>query len=118
MERFLYCLSNQDVAGAEALLAADVRHLGDGGGEFIAARKPVIGREKVARFNLRLAEFKPEDIRITWRMINGMPAIVMELLHPPEKYAPRIVTACELDADGNIKRIFNVLASRKLTALR
>jgi RNA polymerase sigma-70 factor, ECF subfamily len=118
MERFLHCLFSRDVAGVEALLAEDARHMGDGGGEFIAARSPVIGRGKVALFNLRLAELTPDDTRITWRTFNGLPAIVMELPHPPEKYAPRIVTTCELDAAGNIKRIFNVLAARKLTALR
>jgi RNA polymerase sigma factor (sigma-70 family) len=47
---------------------------------------------------------------------NGMPARVMELKDPPQKYAPRIVTACELDEAGNIRRIFNILATRKLTA--
>jgi len=118
MERFLNCLFSRDVAGAEALLAADVRHMGDGGGEFVAARKPVVGRQKVALFNLRLAELKPDDVRVTWRMLNGLPAIVIDLLRPPEKYAPRIVTTCELDAAGDIKRIFNVLATRKLTAVR
>jgi len=51
-------------------------------------------------------------------MLNGLPAIVIDLLRPPEKYAPRIVTTCELDAAGDIKRIFNVLATRKLTAVR
>jgi RNA polymerase sigma-70 factor (ECF subfamily) len=118
MERFLNCLFSRDVAGVEALLAEDARHMGDGGGEFIAARSPVIGRLKVAIFNLRLAELTPDDVRISWRTLNGLPAIVMELPHPPEKYAPRVVTTCELDAAGNIKRIFNVLATRKLTALR
>ena len=92
--------------------------MGDGGGEFIAARAPVIGRGKVALFNMRLAELMPDDTRVTWRMLNGLPAIVIELARPPEKYAPRVVTTCELDASGNIKRIFNVLAIRKLTALR
>jgi len=118
MERFLNCLFNRDVAGAEALLAADVRHLGDGGGEFIAARAPVVGKQKVALFNLRLAGLASQNMRASWRMLNGLPAFVVELAEPPEKYAPRIVTTCELDAAGNIKRIFNVLATRKLTAVR
>jgi len=118
MERFLHCLFSRNVAGFEALLAEDARHLGDGGGEFIAARSPVIGRRQVALFNLRLAELMPDDARITWRTLNGLSAIVIELAKPPEKYAPRIVTTCQLDAAGNIKRIFNVLATRKLTAVR
>ncbi len=123
MERFLSCLFNRDAAGAEALLAADVRHLADGGGEFIAARTPVVGRHKVALFNqkialsaLQRAEVKPGSVREYWRMLNGLPARVLEVAEPPQKYAPRIVTTCELDAEGNIKRIFNILATRKLTA--
>jgi RNA polymerase sigma-70 factor, ECF subfamily len=118
MERFLQCLFNRDAAGVEALLAEDARHLGDGGGEFLTARSPVIGRTKVALFNLRLAGMRPDDARITWRMFNGLPAIVTELSQPREKWAPLIVTTFELDAAGNIKRIFNVLATRKLTAVR
>src|SRR5262245_962659 len=118
MERFLQCLFNRDAAGVEALLAEDARHLGDGGGEFLAARSPVIGRKKVALFNVRLAELMSDDTRVTWRTLNGLPAIVMELTQPAEEYEPRIVTTCELHAAGNIKRIFNVLATRKLTAVR
>jgi RNA polymerase sigma-70 factor, ECF subfamily len=123
MERFMNCLFNRDVAGAEALLAADVRHLADGGGEFIAARSPVVGRHKVALFNqnietslLRAESLNPGGVRISWRMLNGLPARVLELAEPPQNVAPRIVTTCELDAAGDIKRIFNILATRKLTA--
>jgi RNA polymerase sigma-70 factor (ECF subfamily) len=123
LERFLSCLSNSDVAGAEALLAADVRHVADGGGEFIAARTPVVGRRKVTLFNhkialslLRRLELRPDSARGYWIMLNGLPARVMEITEPPQNYAPRIVTTCELDAAGDIKRIFNVLATRKLTA--
>jgi RNA polymerase sigma factor (sigma-70 family) len=125
MERFLHCLFKGDVAGVEALLAEDAQHLGDGGGEFVAARSPVVGRHKVAIFNqkvwltlLRMLELNPGSVRISWRMFNGLPARVLELTEPPQNYAPRIVTTCELDAAGDIKRIFNVLATRKLTAVR
>ena len=48
IEKFLGYLFNHDIAGAEALLAKNVRHVSDGGGEFHAARVPVVGREKSA----------------------------------------------------------------------
>jgi hypothetical protein len=67
---------------------------------------------------MRLAEWKPDDARMTWRMFNGLPAIVTESTDPHEKWAPRVVTTFELDANGNIKRIFNVLATRELTAVQ
>jgi RNA polymerase sigma-70 factor (ECF subfamily) len=50
LEGFLDCLSRGDVKGIEALLAADVRQLSDGGGEFGAARRPIVGAARVAGF--------------------------------------------------------------------
>jgi RNA polymerase sigma-70 factor (ECF subfamily) len=118
MERFMAYLANHDVAGVESLLAHDVRQLGDGGGEFIAARVPIIGRAKVALFNLRVAEqAATTEVKFSWRMLNGTPALVTEYPQAPAQYARRLVTLCELDAEGRIKRIHNVLATRKLTAV-
>ncbi|MFN0123285.1 MAG: sigma-70 family RNA polymerase sigma factor, partial [Blastocatellia bacterium] len=64
MERFLGCLYNHDVAGAAALLASDVRHISDGGGEYIAARVPVCGPDKVARFSAHLLKNLAPDARV------------------------------------------------------
>lgn len=119
MEKFLSLLSNHDVAGAEAMLAADVRQLSDGGGEFFAARVPVVGRKKVALFYQKIisgiALHKPRN---EWRIINGAPALVTTLDHNAPGYARRIVTQCECDDEGRISRIHVVLATRKLTAVR
>ena len=119
MESFVRCLADHDVAGIEALLARDIRQLSDGGGEFFAARRPVVGREKVALFNLRLTQLAEKaQVSVHWQMLNGMPALVTEYPQAPPNYAQRVVTFCELDADGKIKRIYNVLATRKLTAFQ
>ena len=105
--------------GIENLLAGDVRQLSDGGGEFITARVPVIGREKVALFNSRVIQLaKLTELKFDWRMLNGLPTLVTDYLQAPPQYAPRVVTICELDADGRIKCIHNVSATRKLTAIR
>ena len=48
--RFLRAAAGDDLAALEQLLAADVEALSDGGGVARAARKPVEGRPKVARF--------------------------------------------------------------------
>lgn len=119
MESFLACLANHDIAGIEGLLARDARQLNDGGGEFIAARAPVVGREKVALFSSRLAKWMMmAEVKIAWRMFNGMPAFLVEFVHPIEGYAPRNITLCELDDDGRIARVHSVLATRKMTAVR
>lgn len=118
MERFLQLLSEQNVAGIETLLARDARQFSDGGGEFIAARAPIIGRKKVALFNLRIAaQASTLTLNFSWRMLNGMPALVTDLLQVPSSYAPRVVMLFELDAGNRIRRIYNVLATRKLTAI-
>jgi len=118
MEQFLSFLTSNDVAGIENLLARDVRQLSDGGGEFITARVPVVGREKVALFNLRVIRLaKLTELKFEWRMLNGLPALVVEYPQAPPQYAKRIVMLCELDAEGRIRRLMNVAATRKLTAI-
>ncbi|HEV8324572.1 MAG TPA: sigma-70 family RNA polymerase sigma factor [Myxococcota bacterium] len=111
-------LAAGDVAGMEVLLAEDVVSLSDGGGEFHAARKPVIGRGRVARFFLGVAERGGRITRLETRLLNGLPALVIERddLRPGD--APRFVMRCDVDDDGRIVALHSVLATRKLAALR
>lgn len=50
LARFLDAAAGNDVAALEELLAHDVEAVSDGGGVASAARRPVEGRERVARF--------------------------------------------------------------------
>lgn len=117
LERFLRCLMNNDVDGAAQLLAADARQIGDGGGEFFAARKPIIGREKILLFNRNLQKYLTPQFKFVWCIVNGLPALVTEIPDAPAGFAPRFVMTCRLNANGQIDRIYNVLATRKLTAI-
>ncbi len=54
LARFMAALRDGGAVTIEAALAADVRTTSDGGGEFHAARKVVLGRTRVARFYARL----------------------------------------------------------------
>lgn len=120
LQKFLRCLFDHDVAGAEALLAENVRHTSDGGGEFHAARVPIVGREKVLLFNSRLLQIAAAnsyEVRSEWRVLNGLPALVFEIPNIPNGFAPRTVMLCKLDHDGHIAQLHSILASRKLTAV-
>ena len=64
-------LSAGDVAAVGVLLAEDVRALSDGGGEFLAARKPIVGRAKVALAYVKLARAAPARLRAV-RWLNGL----------------------------------------------
>jgi RNA polymerase sigma-70 factor (ECF subfamily) len=114
--RFLQALQAGDVAAVEALLARDVRSLSDGGGEFHAARNAVIGRDRVARLCVGLARFAPVHTEL--RVLSGLPALVMELPASGPAWAQRAILQCEIDAQGLIRRVYSVLATRKLTAVR
>ncbi|MER8009164.1 RNA polymerase sigma-70 factor [Streptomyces sp. NPDC094149] len=68
---FLGAARDGDLAGLEKLLTADVTWSSDGGGKVSAARRPVEGREKVARLAVGGAERFAAGLRYTPAEING-----------------------------------------------
>ncbi len=118
LEQFLHCLFTRDIAKLESLLAADVRLISDGGGEFRAALRPIIGRDKVVRFYRKFVEHVRPIAQTTVHMLNGLPTLVIEFADPPTREAPFIVHQSPLGSDGRITAIYAVLASHKLGALR
>ena len=111
-------LTNRDTEAAAKLLSANVVTLSDGGGEFYAARVPVVGREKVALFLSRLVQAGigiEEQTRLV--ELNGVFALITERSDAPDGVAPRRASLFELDNEGLIRRMYFVLASQKLTAL-
>ena len=115
---FLGALAGGDASALEALLARDVRLTSDSGGEFHAARKVVVGPTLVARFFAKLTRRRGPDARLDVRIVNGLPAMVLDFGRGRPGDPPRGVIRCELDADGRIAAFHAVLATRKLTAVR
>jgi RNA polymerase sigma-70 factor (TIGR02957 family) len=78
VERFLTASRSGDVAGLVTLLTSDVTSTGDGGGKVVAARRPVVGRDRVARY--LVAVFSPRmraiDLRLDFAEVNGEPALL------------------------------------------
>jgi RNA polymerase sigma factor (sigma-70 family) len=75
--RFLGAARDGDVAGLEALLAADVVSRADGGGIMNAARRPVQGRENVARYVAGLVRRFAEGALPVLVEANGAPAVAL-----------------------------------------
>jgi RNA polymerase sigma-70 factor (ECF subfamily) len=113
---FLTRLEANDVAGVEALLAADVKATTDGGGQYRAALRPIVGREKVMRFFFAIAQMD-QDLTTRVVTLNGLPAAVVDVARGVERVAPRSTLQVELDADGRIAHIYSVSAPPKLSAL-
>ncbi len=111
-------LTNRDTESAAKLLAAGVVSISDGGGEFFAARVPVVGRAKVALLLSNLfkatAGFTPKSRAVE---LNGLYAVATEREDAPPGYAGKMATLFQLDGEGLIERIYFVMASRKLKAL-
>lgn len=118
LERFVLCMINQDAAAMEALLTDDVRSVTDGGGQYTALRKPLVGRLPVVRFYLETARRRAPISSMDLRSINGVPALVVVTRPLRPQMAPRLVLRCEVAADGRIRELHTILAPRKLTAVR
>ncbi|TGB14334.1 RNA polymerase sigma-70 factor [Streptomyces sp. MZ04] len=76
VESFIAAARDGDLAGLEKVLAADVTWWGDGGGKVTAARRPIVGREKVLRFLVGGMENFGGAMDLSYAEVNGAPAIV------------------------------------------
>jgi RNA polymerase sigma-70 factor (ECF subfamily) len=71
LEKFMAAVTSGDVQGLVEVLAPDVVLIADGGGLVPAARKPLIGAERVVAFLARVADLS--DLVATTAWLNGMP---------------------------------------------
>jgi RNA polymerase sigma-70 factor (ECF subfamily) len=115
LERFVTGLATRDLATIESVLAADVREISDGAGEFLSALRPIRGASNVARFFLGISRGHDLEIRADVRMLNGMPALVVRVANAGRRRAPRFALTVDVGADGKIRQIHTVSATRKIT---
>ncbi len=75
IESFLAAASTGELQPLMDVLAPDVVLLSDGGGVVSAARRPVVGRDNVARFLDGIARKGAADAEVDVVWVNGLPAI-------------------------------------------
>ncbi|MFF7731309.1 sigma-70 family RNA polymerase sigma factor [Streptomyces sp. NPDC008001] len=77
VDAFLAAAMNGDFESLLSVLDPEVVWRSDGGGKVSAARRPVCGRENVARFARGVSRhFDPLSMRVVVRDVNGAPGIV------------------------------------------
>lgn len=77
VERFLTASRSGDVAGLVTMLTADVTSTADGGGKVAAARRPVAGRDRVARYLAGALSRPLPEIQLQFGVeVNGEPAVL------------------------------------------
>ena len=115
--QFMTALLGDDVRAVESLLSQSVRVLNDSDGNYHAARVPIYGPLRAAKFHYKIAQRRLSGATFELRMINGLPAVVgvYPNLHTHEP--PRVVLRCEIDGAGRITSLYSVVADRKLTAI-
>ena len=106
-EFFQACLEG-DATKLFSMLAEDVVEWSDGGGVVSAARKPIIGRDKVARFMMGLARQAPPTFVPRFGIFNGHPGIIGYV-----DGAPFTVVVLEI-RDDQIQNIYSVVNPEKL----
>ena len=116
LEQLFGYLATGDTKNALGLLAESARLVNDAGGVYHAARKVVVGPDRIVRFYAGLLRKlgMPADFR--FRTVNGLPAVEM-FYDTVGRYAPHLVTGITLDAAGRVDAIYTVLAPPKLSAL-
>lgn len=102
-----------DVSSLVALLRDDVVAVTDGGGETLAARRPVLGRDRVLRLFAGLLAKAPPQLRAATADVNGTPGLVVHAGHGPIQVLQLVI-----DSDGRIAEILIVLAPSKLAFAR
>jgi len=108
VDAFLAAATGGDLAGLLALLDPDVVLTSDGGGEVSAARRPVHGADRVARFVLGIVAKAEPDDEIRRVLVNGGPGLAVYR-------AGRLSSVGVLTVDGGrVRRVDLVAAPGKL----
>ncbi|MEU9088339.1 RNA polymerase sigma-70 factor [Streptomyces sp. NPDC048357] len=76
VDTFMSAARSGDVSRLESMLTADVRYVSDGGGVVNAARRPILGRDKVARFAMGALGKYVAGLPVTLTEVNGAPALL------------------------------------------
>ncbi|MGX5680228.1 RNA polymerase sigma-70 factor [Schumannella luteola] len=107
----LAAMRSGDVAALEQTLAEDVLVLSDGGGVVSAARKPVVGRERVALFLTGVATKLATDVEFVPVAVNGGFATL-----GVRDGRPQSLTTVQFDGDS-ISSVYIVMNPAKIASL-
>jgi RNA polymerase sigma-70 factor (TIGR02957 family) len=110
LEAFIAAAQKADMAALEGLFAEDVVSTSDGGGIVRAARVPVAGRERVAKFIATASHFWT-GVQLAWVETNGQAAVLVS-----RDGVPVALTTIDASAQG-IDQIMWILRPSKLAAI-
>jgi RNA polymerase sigma-70 factor (ECF subfamily) len=107
-QQFMQTVLDGDMNGLLDMLADDIVVYSDGGGKAFAAKIPVVGAEKVARFFFGIARNVPESFEYKRALVNNLPGMVLFV-----NGAPQSVWAFFFD-QGRLRNVYAVSNPDKL----
>ncbi len=75
LDTFIAAAQQGDLAALEGLFASDIVSYSDGGGVVRAAQKPVLGRERVAKFIAAVSSHFWSGVTLSWIEANGQACV-------------------------------------------
>jgi len=111
LEAFIGAAQKGDMAGLERLFAEDVVSYADGGGIVRAARVPVEGRERVAKFIASFSSYFWRGLTLSWIEANGQLSSLMS-----RNGEPIGLVSVDVSEHG-IDQIIWILRPSKLSAI-
>ncbi|HZO26922.1 MAG TPA: RNA polymerase sigma-70 factor [Chloroflexota bacterium] len=79
LNEFMYAATAGDVDGLVSLLAQDAVLTADGGGVVTAARNPIAGADRIARWSIGVLEKTQWNVSFEVATVNGLPGAVMRV---------------------------------------
>ncbi|TQF68871.1 RNA polymerase sigma-70 factor [Rhodococcus spelaei] len=108
--QFLSAAVTGDVQALMDLMSPDVVEISDGGGKVSAARRPVVGRDRVAQFMTGLGRIGVPDIRFEVGVFNSLPSALIYL-------GDRLDTVAMIEVtDGRVSAVYMVRNPDKLAS--
>jgi RNA polymerase sigma-70 factor (ECF subfamily) len=108
---FVGAVMSGDIDAVRAMLTPTAVLISDGGPHRHAARRPVVGPERIARFVVNIGRRVGSDVSFEPVLVNGRPGVLISLDN-----APYMVTAVDV-VDGQIDRYWSFLNPDKLRSV-
>ena len=112
LEAFIGAAQKGDLVALESLFAEDVISYSDGGGLVRAARVPVVGRERVAKFIAAFSSHFWNGVTLSWTEVNGQESVLIS------RYGETVGLVTTEASEQGIHQIMWLMRPSKLAAIR
>ena len=110
LTEFMHATTAGNLEGLVSLLAEDAVLQADGGGVVTAARNPIAGAERIARWSIGVMEKATWDVSFEVATVNGLPGVVM-------RANGAVYGVISIDVrDGKIQNVYIQINPAKLRA--